>query len=98
MRAVFEPSHLNTPFGCTPPLRCTPPWPSMSVPVWIVTDCAAHKLAQANKHNFIKPRNSGCRRVNAPDERLDDSCPAPPAGFDLLAFYCNAAIGMSTTT
>ena len=92
MRAIFEPSTLTTTLSCTPPL------PSMSVPVWIVTDCAAHKLAQANKHNFIKPRNSGCRRVNAPDERLDDSCAAHSAGFDLLAFYCNAAIGMSTTT
>src|SRR6266705_7129976 len=86
MRAIFEPSTLTT------TLRRTPPLPSMSVPALIVTDCAAHKLAQANKHNFIKPRNSGCRRVSAPGERLYDS---RAAGFDLLAFYCNAAIRRS---
>src|SRR5579863_6970728 len=88
MRAIFEPSTLTT------TLRRTPPLPSMSVPVWIVTDCAAHKLAQANKHNFIKPRNSGRRRVSAPGERLYGSRASPPAGFDFLAFYCNAAIGI----
>src|SRR6516162_5928211 len=89
MRPIFEPSTLTT------TLRCTPPLPSMSVPVLIVTDCAAHKLAQANKHNFIKPRNSGYRRVSAPGERLYDFCAAHSVSFELLAFYCNAAISMS---
>src|SRR5580693_2796357 len=89
MRTIFEPSTLTT------TLRCTPPLPSMRVPVLIVTDCAAHKLAQANKHNFIKPRNSGCRRVSAPGERFYDFCAAHSVGFELLAFYCNAAISMS---
>jgi hypothetical protein len=70
----------------------------MSVPILIVTDCAAHKLAQANKHNFIKPRNSGSRRVSALGERLYDSCAAHSAGFDFLTFHCNAAISMLAAT
>src|SRR6516164_9417322 len=89
MRAIFEPSMLTT------TLRCTPPLPSMSVPVLIVRDCAAHKLAQANKHNFIKPRNSGCRQVGAPGERLYDSCATHPADYAVLASQCNAALSMS---
>src|SRR5215469_16506903 len=89
MRAIFEPSTLTT------TLRCTPPLPSMSVPVLIVTDCAAHKLAQANKHNLIKPRNSGCRQVDPPGERVYDACGAHSTGYDFLAFQCNAAISMS---